>query len=185
MNEFEADMKWSSRLFVEQVWPAIKKHLGGGDILRMEGRPDTELARRLDMLSGIDGWHIHERGMRGIASRVQHGIAYNTFTIRMNRHNGSETEYQKRLAAIKGEGGWIYPHLTVQAYAQTKEGPILSAAVAKTEDVIDFIERNMHETRRTTNADFAICAWDKIKAAGYKILTFVNYPACNLPPPAL
>jgi hypothetical protein len=163
-------MDWSSVLFMDQVWPVIKKHVGGGELMRMEGRPDIELAQKLDMLSGIDGWHIHQKGMRGIASRVQQGVAYNTFTIRTSRDSGAETEYAKRVEAISSNSGWIFPHLTVQAYVRTKEGPILSVGLAKTSDIIEFINKGLHKMKRTSNADFAVCDWEKMKNCGYKVI---------------
>lgn len=169
-NQVQSDMDWSSVLFTDQVWPVIKKHVGGGELMRMEGRPDIELAQKLDILSGIDGWHIHQRGMRGIASRVQQGFAYNTFTIRTSRDNGAETEYAKRVEAISSDGGWIFPHLTVQAYVKTKNGPILSVGIAKTADIIEFIEKGLHKMRRTSNAEFAVCCWGEMKKHGYKVI---------------
>ncbi|GAG64319.1 unnamed protein product, partial [marine sediment metagenome] len=60
------DMAWSSKLFNEQVWPAIKPFLDYGELMSMEGRPDIELAKQLDMKAGIDGWQIHKDGIRGI-----------------------------------------------------------------------------------------------------------------------
>ena len=171
-TDVKNDMAWSAKLFQDQVWPIIKSKLGGGDLMQMEGRPDTELSKKLDMIAGIDGWHIHNFGMRGIASRVQksnHDWA--TFTIRMKRDNGSKTEFEKRKIAIKKYAqGWIYPAITVQAYAKTETGPIISCGIAYTSHIIDFIEKGLCKYNRTTNAVFAVCAWDKMRLNGYKIM---------------
>lgn len=172
MNQFvKADMKWSSRLFIDQVWPLLHEHIGKGDLLQMEGRPDIELAQLLDMRAGIDGWQLtKEGGLRGIAARVQKGEkAWNTFTIRKSRKSGSETEYAKRRRAIIDESGETYPHLTIHAYALTNEGPILSVGIAKTCDIIAFIDCGLAQTRATDNADFYVCQWGKMKKAGYKV----------------
>lgn len=165
------DMSWSATLFIEQVWPLIVKQLGGGELLQMEGRPDTQLARMLDMKAGIDGWHISGEGMRGIASRVQETTRpWNTFTVRMSRTSGATTEFEKRCLALKQVGrGWIYPSITVQAYAATKDGPVLTCGIAQTCDIIEFIERGLHKMNKTTNASFAVCHWDKMKNNGYRV----------------
>lgn len=164
----ESDMKWSSKLFVTQVWPLCQKACGGGELMRMEGRPDVELAQTLDMMAGIDGWQLHADGMRGIASRVQAGEKdWSTFTIRMKRDSGATTEFEKRLIAINGERGWIYPHLTIQAYAKTQDGPIISVGIALTKDLIDYIQKNHAYEKRTDNATFAVCSWDRMQKLGY------------------
>ena len=172
-RNFESDMKWSARLFQTDVWPLIRQHLGNGDLLQMEGRPDTELGRTLDMLAGIDGWHIHGHGMRGIASRVQEtSKSWDTFTVRMSRDSGAVTEFEKRKLAIsESDRGWIYPALTVQAYSLTRTGPVFSCGIAKTQDIIDFIEMDLHEKplKRTTNACFAVCSWEKMQFLGYDV----------------
>jgi hypothetical protein len=164
-------MRWSSCLFVEQVWPIIKPSLDGGDLIPMEGRPDIELMKKLDMSAGIDGWQVHAQGMRGIASRVQQGErAYNTFTVRMARKSGTETEYAKRFRAIHNpQRGWIFPTLTIQAYSQTQKGPILSVGITRTVDLIDFITQQKHYVKSVADAVFAVCPWHKMIRAGYRV----------------
>lgn len=169
-NEVQSDMTWSSKLFNEQVWPLCLPYLGKGQLIQMEGRPDTELANLLDMHSGIDAWHMHPvHGLRGIASRVQTGMAYNTFTVRLRRDTGAVTEFDKRKNAIESNGGWIYPKIAIQAYAKLRVGPILSVGIAYTEDIIRFIEKGMHITKQTTNATFAVCDWSKMQSVGYRV----------------
>lgn len=170
-SSVQNDMEWSAKLFCDNVWPIIREHLDGGDLMKMEGRPDVELAKQLDMKAGIDGWHLHKTGMRGIASRIQETTRpWNTFTVRMSRHSGAITEFEKRKNAIlESKRGWIFPAITVQAYAHTKQGPIIACGIAKTADIIDFIEKGLHYTKPTTNAWFAVCGWDKMKRNGYKV----------------
>jgi hypothetical protein len=169
--EVKKDMSWSACLFAEQVFPIISESLGGGSLILMEGRPDIELAKMLDMQAGIDGWHIKENGaLRGIASRVQKGDkAWNTFTIRKERDSGHETEFAKRKRAIESDGAEIYPHLTVQAYATTENGPVTSVGVCRTKDIIEFIETKKPRTRRTSNAEFFVCPWADMQQNGYKV----------------
>ncbi len=165
------DMKWSARLFCDEIWPLICPHLNGGELMKMEGRPDVQLAKELDMKAGIDGWHLHKIGMRGIASRIQEtDRPWETFTIRMSRSSGVITEYKKRLQAIEEpEKGWIYPAITVQAYTKTKTGPVLSCGIARTVDIIQYIKDDLHYTKPTTNAIFAVCRWDKMQRYGYRV----------------
>jgi len=137
--------------------------------MRMEGRPDSELSTILDMYAGVDGWHIKENNLRGIASRIQIGTDWKTFTIRMMRDSGACTEYEKRKFAINSDKGWLYPQITIQAYSQTKEGPILSCGISRTVDIIQFIDNKLHKSRRTSNALFAVCSWAEMIAAGYNV----------------
>ena len=163
------DMDKSAAAFKNLVWPIVLPVIGGGDLLQMENVKDSNFAKILDIKAGIDGWQIHRDGMQGIASRIQQGEkAWNTFTIRLARDSGAQTEYEKRRIAIK-TGMYIYPYLTIQAYVKTWKGPLLSVGIAKTADIIEFIKRGLNTVRRTTNATFAVCVWQKIKVAGYRV----------------
>jgi len=169
-NEVSNDMKWSSKLFIETVWPMLTGVVGGGELMQMEGRPDQQLARELDMRSGIDAWQLIGDQMRGVAARVQQSNKdWGTFTIRLKRDSGAKTEYEKRYEAITNGRGLIYPHLTIHAYAETKDGPIMSVGVCRTMDVIDFIHKGLNRVQRTNNATFAVCPWDKMKDHGYQV----------------
>lgn len=176
MSSFALDLSRSGDAFTSVVWPTVRPHLDGGDLLLMEGRPDVELARLLDMKAGIDGWQIHPQGMRGIASRVQVGRAWDTFTIRLSRDSGAATEFSKRRDAISS-GRWVYPAVTVQAYLGGWDGPVLSVGVALTKDIIAFIEAGLHEVRRTSNASFAVASWAAMRRAGYRVKVLRPVPS--------
>jgi len=165
------DMRWSAKIFCEKVWPLIRGHLGGGDLMEMEGRPDTQLAKELDMKAGIDGWHIHKAGMRGIASRVQvTSHPWDTFTVRMARDSGAVTEFEKRKTSLDNpDQGWIYPAVTVQAYISLKKESVISCGLGKTKDIIEFIAKNLHTLKRTSNAEFAVCPWGEMQKHGYDV----------------
>lgn len=165
------DMRNSSMAFETLVWPSVLLWVGGGKLLQMESVRDSKFARILDIKAGIDGWQIHNDGMRGIASRIQKGDKiWNTFTVRMARDSGAKTEFEKRSIAIK-TGRYIYPYLTIQAYVRTWDGPVLSIGMAKTSDIIEFIERGLNTLNRTSNAIFAVCSWVKMESAGFKVKT--------------
>ncbi len=174
----ESDMNISIWLFNNLVWPMCKENgLFSGDLIRMEGRPDVELANMLDYHSGIDGWHIHKiNGIRGIASRVQWrgGEDWRTFTIRVARKSGVATEYQKRNLAINSQNGWLYPFITLQAYAKTKQGPILSIGVIKTTTLYSYITKIGLENINSRwaydgKAKFAYITWDELLKNGYDV----------------
>lgn len=169
--DVEFDMSWSSVLFEKQVWPIIKESLGGGDLLQMENRPDIELAKILDMKAGIDGWHIKGDLMRGIACRCQDRIDYRSFTIRKSRASGARTEYEKRREAITSPGGFLFPAITVQSYAKTTQGPVLSIGIAFTKDVIEYIDKGLAHVKPVSNAEFWVVDWFKFRQQGYLLKT--------------
>jgi hypothetical protein len=170
-NDVLGDMKWSSKLFLNDIWPMLNHVVGGGQLMQMEGRPDQQLAKELDMRSGIDAWQLMPCGqMRGIAARVQQSNKnWATFTVRLSRDSGAKTEFAKRYEAINDGRGLIYPHLTIQGYAETKVGPVISVGVCRTVDVIEFVSKGLCDVNRTTNASFAVCPWEKMKEVGYKV----------------
>ncbi|WP_363796694.1 hypothetical protein ABU614_15560 [Lysobacter firmicutimachus] len=128
--------------FRDIVWPQIAALplIQGGDIRPVEAVAEKNFRDELDLLSGIDAWQILDgrTGMRGIASRVQWGQAHSSFTIRTRVASGQETEFHKRLRAIRNiEEGHVYPHLTVQAYLDQRKGRLLAAAVVRTKELIE------------------------------------------------
>ena len=188
MSDFATDLNWSSAAFERLVWPACLKHVDGGDLLQMEGAGNSALARELDMRAGIDGWQLHPRGMRGIASRIQAGRTirdprtgrtWDTFTVRRARDSGTATEYEKRVDAIT-TGRWLYPHLTIQAYLETQDGPVASIGMALTADVIRFIQDGRASTNRTSNASFYVVPWADMRRWGYRVKVLRAKPALDL-----
>ncbi|MXV07208.1 MULTISPECIES: hypothetical protein [unclassified Xanthomonas] len=140
-SEFQHNLSQSALDFQTRVWPHIASHprIGGGELHLVEANVDTALARDLDTLAGIDAWQVvgNRIGMRSIASRVQWGQDRRTFSIRYRKPSGAETEYEKRLAAIRHpELGLSYPHLTVQAFLDERGGRVCSVAAITTEHLI-------------------------------------------------
>lgn len=173
LPNWQQDLSWSAVAFEELVWPTLSKQIGGR-IVHVETVTHSDFARDLDRQAGIDAWHIlsGERGIRGIASRVQvcSGHPYNTFTVRRSRDSGGATEYAKRLLAIQSNLGLIYPELTIQAYITGKEaGQLLSVGVCRTKDLILHIHD--HElsitVRRTVNATFFVVPFQTISVFTY------------------
>ncbi len=130
----------------------------------------------LDVMAGIDGFQVHrEFGLRGLAHRAQVvalGRSYDSFTIRVSRQNGCTTEFEKRVAALRDGAGWLFPALTIQSYATTWDGPVVSVGVARTCDIMQFILDGHHYCKQVvTNgaATFAVCDWAKMVQHGYRV----------------
>lgn len=141
-GEVARDLSKSAKAFKEIVWPEIAHWCRGGELIPVEGVTDSRMASLLDQLAGIDAWQVVDgEGVRGIASRVQFGASYRSFTIRRNRvHSTRETEWQKRRRSHKNQdAGWLYPTLTVQAYI-SRDGKLLYACMARTSELFAFAD---------------------------------------------
>jgi len=179
MSSFSTDLSNSSKDFLRVVWPVIQPRLGGGELIPVEGATKESLKAKLDQASGIDAWHYSIEGqIRGIASRVQWGKAWDSFTIRYKRDSGTKTEYEKRKEAIEGTRGWLFPFLTVQAYLSGTpgEGELIKVGIAKTADLIKACDKVIAGTksknagiRKTTNAHFVFLGWDWLKSEGFRV----------------
>lgn len=165
------DLNQSSKTFIDLVEPELVA-TGGGHFVAVEGVSVDEMAKLLDTLAGIDFWNIHAGvGIRGLATRIQRGRSWRTFTIRNQRISGARTEYEKRKHAI--ENGMLYPELTLQAYVDN--GKLLSYALAKTTDIMKMIDTGKAQIKHTGpaqygQASFFVVKWDDMKKAGYDIL---------------
>lgn len=132
----------SAQDFRALVWPRIASTplVNGGEIRPVELLTADQLPIPVDTLAGIDAWQVsHRQGfMRGIASRVQWGVCYSSFTIRTRSVFGQETELHKRWRALQHSAdGYLYPHLTVQAYVDQRQGKLLAAAAIRTRCLIE------------------------------------------------
>ena len=141
-NDF-SDANRDFSLFRDELLSHIK-----GALVDIETK-DTELAKLFDQYSGIDAVQIVNRQLRAVAIRVQWGKAWDTFTIRYKRKNGSKTEYQKRAEAILNDRGYFYPYLTIQAYLNKRGDAtsLLSCGVVKTKDLYQYMFSNMPSIR--------------------------------------
>jgi len=180
------DLSESAQAFVSVVWPSLSGTVRSGEFLPMEAVDACGLAKDFDVLAGIDAWQkLPGVGIRGIASRVQFCLEpWDTFTIRYERDSGAETEFAKRLSAIRDNGGWLYPSLTIQGYVARADGgfALLSAAVVRTKDLFLYAEKCLPNTSRGTvyfqqndrakigDANkFLVCPWDNMLRAGVKL----------------
>lgn len=141
MSSWASDMKAANSLFSTFI-AEISSELKGRLIsTELEG---GRLADIFDKYAGIDAVHVWGDKVRGVAVRVQWGVNYKTFTIRYRRASGAPTEFEKRVEAIRSQDGWLYPHLTIQAYADKRDGgSLLSYAVISTDDLFLYLASNV------------------------------------------
>lgn len=108
-----------------------------------EGDQD-DLKTKMDMYAGIDMCTIDKEHqvVQGIASRIQWGTCWRTFTIRALTDSGSfDTELKKRSMAIKK--GDMYPTWTMQAYIrhdlQDDTKILCTIGIIRTVDLFDYV----------------------------------------------
>lgn len=172
-------MSVSAAAFYDVVWPVMSRHCGGGELRMVELDP---FARDFDMLAGIDAWQLcHSRGMmRGIASRVQFGTAWDSFTVRLKRTSGASTEFAKRIESmLDSRAGWLHPALTVQAYVSSRtDGELLHACMTRTDDMYHYILDNemlldVRENPQDGNL-FTVVWCDDLRDAGIEVRSFTS-----------
>jgi len=182
MTSIKETIKESSKKFVNIVWPRISLQIGGGRLIPVESVTDSRFADYLDMQAGIDAWQVlgNRDGIRGIASRVQVSKTqnpFNSFTVRYKLASGRETEYQKRMRAIKcTDRGLLFPFLTTQAFLD-KDDRFLSAAVIKTVSLFESIlicPELWHERVAIDGNVFLFAFWEDLQRNGYNIIIVDN-----------
>jgi len=190
-HEVARDLSDAAFEFERVVWPALAPMIGGGEYTSVELASEKATADDLDTLAGIDAWQVirDEHCVRGIASRVQWDVWYQTFTIRISRDNGTTTELFKRLKAIKNiDKGYLFPHLTIQAYVKKpkRKGELIGCAAVKTIGLYTEAERLMIEVgedalrssrqnygiRRADNATFLWIDWDYLNSIGVNVTPY-------------
>lgn len=169
---------------IEKFKDRITEHIKG-ELVSIE-MEDAQIAKWFDIYSGIDALHKMNGQMRGVAIRCQwrdpkwRDYPFDTFTIRYSRATGTKTEYEKRMEAIFGGMGYIYPYLTIQAYFDDKENPneILSFSIVKTADLYRFVSNHIDDRTKVGRKpvydgnEFLYVDFSKLVDAGCKIITW-------------
>lgn len=156
-----------------------------GEFTQLEITTDEyfkELAHDFDTLSGIDIWQVEDKnGITGIANRVQwvdRNWKWASFTIRKKLKSGHETEYQKRVRALKSNGKYIYPYITIQSYIEKprRQGKLISMGMGFTEDIIKMIDEGRCKIRINPKdeTEFYICFWKKMEERGFEVNIWIN-----------
>jgi hypothetical protein len=115
-----------------------------GEIVHCEGTSQDKRAGLDWLISASDGTQS------GIASRVQWGTDYGTFSIRYRTEKGQMSELTKRYRSVVG--GAQYPTLTIQAYVDPVSWTLLNAYVVRTDDLYRHVIHLGH-----TSDDFLLC----------------------------
>jgi hypothetical protein len=179
MSDFKSDLVKSNNV-VDVIRPVICKLLGCDDLVTVEGSKDP-VCKIFDLTCGIDYLYIDDNDrVLGIGNRVQWikppWPPYNTFSIRKDRESGKSTEFLKRKKAI--ENGGLYPYLTVHSYVESRTNKLLSVAVAKTTDIINYIVKYDPPVKMSEDENgkawFYVCPWTDMVNKGYRILTCEN-----------
>ena len=168
-NDMHVSMSW-----IDKAKSIIESLLPGWKIVAIEGK-DDEICRILDINCGIDYLLCSQKSSLafGLASRVQYDHNYRTFSIRSKRDSGAKTEYEKRKVAIAVNA--LIPIYTMQIYIEDNQ--ISGLAIAKTIDILEFIERGYAIKMKTSpskkgQAEFYVCEWDMMKSLGYTVLEY-------------
>lgn len=158
-NNWKIDLNDSVKA-MEKIKLTVLPQLISGEIISIEESNNSVLLL-FDQYSGIDYLRKNDVGLQGIASRIQFGKNWDTFTIRTKRLTGVKTEYEKRKEQIKN--GYIYPYYTLQAYFDNRiDLNLLSICIIKTTDLYDEIENNINVKTRTSDNIFKYILWSDI-----------------------
>jgi hypothetical protein len=184
-KQWQEDLEDSSIDFREKVAPVLEDWANSRSV-SVEAVTDSEMAEELDQTAGVDSWNIkHDEIVRGVASRVQYlsrtpfDKPPDTFTVRKERQSGAQTEFEKRLNAIR-KGG-LYPHWTTQAYLDKPRGELLSVGRIRTDDLIEHInsgselDNDFNVIRPPGEASFFAVSWWRLDDLGIGVRTFKPY----------
>ena len=167
-NSWDRDLS-DSMIAIEKIKDTIIPKLISGKIYSAENS-NNDIVHLMDVVSGIDYVAENEYGLRGIATRVQWGKAWDTFTIRAKRCSGNGTELEKRLYQIQNE--YLYPTFTLQAYFDNRiDNNLLSVGVIKTKDLYQTYKDNpsLFKSNYSDN-EFVFIHWDDLGKLVKKII---------------
>lgn len=173
------DLKKSMSAFDTYLLPVLPELLRG-EYIRIEGR-EEEIAKMLDQQAGVDLMLKHREIFYGIGSRIQiNSGVWDTFTIRCERESGHRTEYEKLKDAIANGG--MRPTFTVHAYVVN--GKLIRLGCAKTQDIIDWIEKNPKVIKRSKDdkgwAKFYVADWYRMREQNYTVKIYDGVNAAVL-----
>lgn len=164
-------------------------------VITCEGAND-DLKTMMDRYAGIDMCNVDRQNqtVQGIASRVQKGTCWETFTIRALTDSGNfNTELKKRSCAIYN--GDMYPTWTMQAYLTPVDSKTkCTVGIVRTTELFNYILSNIAKEHFDTTealidalkirssigeleikqiigggAVLVTCSWNKLKAAGVNV----------------
>ncbi|MBA7543402.1 hypothetical protein ES705_35733 [subsurface metagenome] len=131
-------------------------------------------------MSGIDIWQVENKnGIIGIANRIEWTDKdWASFTIRKKLESGYETEYQKRVRALKSNGKYIYPYIAIQSYIERprRQGKLISMGMGHTKDIIKMIDEGRCKIRTNPKdkTEFYAVFWKAMKECSFKVNIWIN-----------
>jgi hypothetical protein len=169
---------------LKKALPILQAHCPefGPGPFKLTGEESGDIAGDLDMHAGFDAYQRHRSGMRGIAGRAQRckGTPFRTFTVRVGRTSGMDTEYKKRLTAIRYKlEGMLTPYWTVQAYLSLDGSIVNSIGLAKTEELYRWIFQReksglVFDRKTVGGATFIAPSWDLYRQSGLFFYEYVT-----------
>jgi hypothetical protein len=127
------------------------------------------ILKKLDSKCGIDWIVENKEQIITVASRIQFGNNWGSFTIREQRYTGTKTEYQKRVEAI--EKGYLYPLYTCQCYFKD-DYTFLGGAIMRTVDLYKSLENGC--SKKKSDNIFKVKYFNDIQQEGFKIKIINN-----------
>ena len=172
-NNFAQAQKQAVSDFNNFVRPVLRDMFKPCHIVLIEARND-EFLKYLDVFSGIDSFIIRldSQQVFPVSNRIQRGKNFRTFTIRYSRDSNTPTEFEKLIKARQQAA--LTPSLTFQAYISNET--LLGLAVAKTDDLLNFISTKKAKIKHTKpdqigQASFYVIDWDSFSKY-YEIIEF-------------
>lgn len=132
-NHWTEDMDQAISDF-DLIKPILERY-GFTNIINLEAHLtnhhyELDIIYGCDILATLDGKEI------GIASRIQRGYDYNSFSLRDKRHTGTKTEIDKRLDEIKRND--LKAIYTLQGFIENDV--VIKMGLCKTVDLYDLFE---------------------------------------------
>ena len=165
---FNQSMSQTKSDFEKIIKPIFENLFTKSSFLSLEN-VNNPACKWLDTSAGVDLLikHNEKLFLRTVASRIQRTDKdWKTFTIRLERDNGTMTEYEKKMTAFRHGG--VLPTLTYQAYISKDDGKLISLGIAWTVDILDYTKSNEIETRHTGDEQIGQAKFYYIKWADFK-----------------
>lgn len=132
---------------------------------------DGKTYKALDA-AGIDWLYHSPDGLIGISQRTQtirRGLQpYNTFTVRVSRVSGYDTEWQKLVKAVSSNTPVLMSYVTIQSFFSEDES-LLSSGVIKTRDLITSLLAGppmRYYTNPQDGTKFVAPSWESLQSNG-------------------
>ncbi len=140
---------------IKSAEPIVNELLSEWQLIPVEGRDDTA-CRILAKECGIEYLLCSKAAIHGVTVCVQEGHNDRTFVVSRD--------------SITDNGGSLTPYYAMQICVE--DGKIIGLGLAKTEDLIDFIDSGFAFESKSKNDEhvkYYACHWDDLRLAGYEV----------------